>query len=271
MSMNGGEQERASSDGAGALESMVVPSAYVYASTLIEDLTRDGLRLVLEVLLDHEAEAYVASFEHCRDERGRALVSRNGVARPRTVPLGRAAIAVRAPRVNDRRVLDGRRQRYTSAILPPGKPPTLGGAHKLAQDLLRGWGNGDFSAARKHLAARGIAGGEEVEAVLFERWCRWKTRPMADLRFERLTAHVFDHTPLSILETDVLLVISGVLPSGRTELIDLRNGDPRSDAAWADLLVAQRARGLADEITLVDDGDEETMRAFAMAAARTAR
>ena len=44
---------------------------------------------------------------------------RNGHARERQVTVGSGTFTVRAPRVNDQRVVDGARQKFTSEILPP--------------------------------------------------------------------------------------------------------------------------------------------------------
>ena len=65
--------------------------------------------------LDAEVTEYVERYRSARDEAGRALVVRNGQARPRKVTLGAGTVAVTAPRVNDRRV----REQFTSRILPP--------------------------------------------------------------------------------------------------------------------------------------------------------
>lgn len=44
---------------------------------------------------------------------------RNGRGKPRQVTLGSGTVTIEAPRVNDKREVDGERQKFTSAILPP--------------------------------------------------------------------------------------------------------------------------------------------------------
>src|SRR6266487_1827051 len=85
----------------------------------LDQLAREGARRMLQVALELEVAEYVERFRDARDERGWAQVVRNGPAREREVTLGSGTVAVRAPRVNDRRVLDGERQRFSSRILPP--------------------------------------------------------------------------------------------------------------------------------------------------------
>jgi hypothetical protein len=52
-------------------------------SATLDDLARDGARRMVAAALQLEAAEYVARFREARDEGGRALVVRNGTARPR--------------------------------------------------------------------------------------------------------------------------------------------------------------------------------------------
>jgi hypothetical protein len=81
----------------------------------LDEIAREEARRMLELALQAEVDEYVQRAKEARDERGRALVVRNGRARERTVILGIGELRVRAPRVDDRR-LGGR---FTSRILPP--------------------------------------------------------------------------------------------------------------------------------------------------------
>src|SRR6266852_142851 len=81
-----------------------------------------------------------------------AAVVRNGTARSRTVTTGVGPIPVAAPRVNDRRIVEGQRQRFTSAILPPylRRSPRLAGVLPLL--YLHGLSSGDFREALPRIA-----------------------------------------------------------------------------------------------------------------------
>ena len=81
----------------------------------LDGLAREGARRMLAVALELEVEAYLAKHAGARDERGLALVVRNGKARARKVTVGSGTMEVQAPRVHDRRA--GRK--FTSRILPP--------------------------------------------------------------------------------------------------------------------------------------------------------
>ena len=81
----------------------------------LDELARQGAQRMIAAALDEEVEAYLGRHRGERDERGHALVVRNGRARGRKVTVGSGTIELRAPRVHDRR--EG--ERFTSKILPP--------------------------------------------------------------------------------------------------------------------------------------------------------
>lgn len=113
---------------------------------------------MIEVALQLEVEEYVSRHRGERDATGHAGVVRNGTARPRTVTTGVGPIPVTAPRVNDRRIVEGQRQRFTSAILPPylRRSPRL--AWVLPLLYLHGLSSGDFRDALPALLGPEAAG-----------------------------------------------------------------------------------------------------------------
>ena len=70
----------------------------------LDELVRDGARRMLLAALDVEVANYIERYRDFRDERGHALVLRNGRARLRKVTVGAGTLEVAAPRVDDRRV-----------------------------------------------------------------------------------------------------------------------------------------------------------------------
>ncbi|MGH2652241.1 MAG: transposase, partial [Actinomycetota bacterium] len=87
----------------------------------LAEICRLGAERMLALALEAEVDAYLERHRAARDERGRALVVRNGHARGRTVVAGAGAIGVAAPRVDDGRIdpVTGERRRFQSSILPP--------------------------------------------------------------------------------------------------------------------------------------------------------
>lgn len=86
----------------------------------LDEIARAGARRMLAEALEAEVRDYLDAARDQRDERGHALVVRNGYANEREVLCGAGVMEVKAPRVNDRRVdEEGNRQRFKSVILPP--------------------------------------------------------------------------------------------------------------------------------------------------------
>lgn len=89
-------------------------------SSTLDELAREGARRMLAAALEAEVAAYVEEHQEERDEQGHRLVVRNGKAQARKLTLGAGTVELQAPRIDDRRVDEsGRRQRFTSEILPP--------------------------------------------------------------------------------------------------------------------------------------------------------
>src|ERR1700739_1483658 len=117
--------------------------------SLIDELVREGARRMLAEALQAEVDAYCARFADERGEDGQQLVVRNGYHEPREVSTCAGAVAVHAPRVNDRRIdLESfERQRFSSAILPPWARKTPQIEAGLALLCLHGLSSGDFVPA----------------------------------------------------------------------------------------------------------------------------
>src|SRR3954451_22182264 len=86
----------------------------------LDELAREGARRMIAAALKAEADEYVERFADELGEDGKRLVVRNARARERRATIGSGTVAVRAPRVNDKRVDEqtGERQRFSAKILP---------------------------------------------------------------------------------------------------------------------------------------------------------
>lgn len=92
----------------------------VAAGSPLDEIVREGARAMLAAALAAEVAAYVEANADQVDEAGHRLVVRNGFHAEREVTCAAGAVAVRAPRVNDKRTdgTTGARKRFASAILP---------------------------------------------------------------------------------------------------------------------------------------------------------
>jgi putative transposase len=225
----------------------------------LEALAREGARRMLKIALDAEVAAYVTAHAEARDEEGHALVVRNGRANGRTIVTGSGTIAVVAPRVNDKRVVDGTRQRFTSQILPPymGRSPKVDEVLPLL--YLRGLSTGDFRVAIPALL------GADASALSATTITRLTTQWEAEHKtFQQraLTDRAYVYVWVDGIHVNVrleddrvcLLVMLGVRADGIKELIAVEDGYRESTESWQAMLRGLKQRGLAMPVVAVGDG-----------------
>jgi transposase-like protein len=221
----------------------------------LDELARQGARRMIVAALELEVEQYVQALRHVRDELDHATVVRNGHARERTVQVGAGPIKLRAPRVDDRRP----DHQFSSKILPPymRRSPRLEEA--LPVLYLRGLSTGDFSEALKALLGPEAAGfSASTVTRLLKVWQDeyqvWRKRSLEGRDYVYVWA---DGVYFNVrLEEDRLacLVIVGVLPDGRKEVIAIEDGYRESTESWASLLRDMKGRGMAAPVLAVGDG-----------------
>jgi putative transposase len=223
----------------------------------LDELAREGARRMIAAALEAEVEQYVESLRHLRDENGHALVVRNGKSHhERTVHMGAGSIKVQAPRVDDRRP----EHSFGSKILPPymRRSPRLEEAVPVL--YLRGLSTGDFSEALQALLGS-VASGFSATTVtrLLKVWQEeysvWRKRSLAGKEYVYVWA---DGVYFNVrLEEDRLacLVIVGVLPNGRKEVIALEDGYRESTESWASVLRDLKRRGMGAPLLAIGDGN----------------
>lgn len=228
-------------------------------SLTLDEIAREGARRMLAAALEAEVAAYLERYRDERDERGHALVVRNGRARPRKITLGSGTVEIQAPRVNDRRVVDGERQRFTSRILPPYMRRSPKVAEVLPILYLRGLSTGDFKEALPALLGEEASAGlspsviSRMLSVWEEEYRAFRRRDLSDRDYVYVWV---DGVHFRIrLEEDRLcaLVVIGVRPDGTKELIAIEDGYRESTESWAALLRDLKRRGMRAPVLAVGD------------------
>jgi transposase-like protein len=221
----------------------------------LDELARQGARRMILAALELEVEQHIQALRHLRGEQEHRMVVRNGKAQERTVHLGAGSIKVRAPRVNDRRP----EHHFSSQILPPymRRSPRL--EEVLPVLYLRGLSTGDFSEAFAVLLGPEAAGFSPTTItrllkVWQEEYAAWRKRSLNGKDYIYLWA---DGVYFNVrLEDDRLacLVVMGVLPDGRKEVIALEDGYRESTESWASVLRDLKRRGMPAPVLAVGDG-----------------
>lgn len=174
----------------------------------LDELAREGARRMILAALELEVEEYVSKLHHLRDEKGHAVVVRNGSGQERTVQLGAGAVKIKAPRVDDGRP----DERFGSQILPPymRRSPRL----EEALPVLLGPEAAGLSASAVSL----------LLTIWQDEYRAWRKRSLLDKDDVYLWA---DGVYFQVrLEEDrvACLVVIGVLADGSKEVIALEDG-----------------------------------------------
>lgn len=225
----------------------------------LDEIAREGARRMIEAALEVEVEEYIARLRDERDDDGRALVVRNGRGKERSLTIGAGTMKLRAPRVNDKRVIDGERQRFRSKLLPPYLRRSKSVSELLPLLYLRGLSTGDFREALPVLLGEDAAGLSpsaitRLVSVWQEEYVTWKKRSLADRDY--VYAWV-DGVHFGVRLDDerlCALVMIGARPDGTKELIALEDGFRESKDSWAELLRDVKKRGMRAPEVAVGDG-----------------
>ncbi|HWK25513.1 MAG TPA: IS256 family transposase [Solirubrobacter sp.] len=228
----------------------------------LDALAREGARRMIAAALEAEVADYIDRFAGELDEDGRRLVVRNGRARERKLTVGAGTVAVRAPRVNDKRVdpATGERRRFSSRILPAYARRSPKVTEVLPILYLHGLSTGDFEPALRDLLGEDASGLSATSITrLTKSWqaehAQFRTR---SLRFHRYAYLFVDgvHVSVRLGEDDrvCLLVVIGVREDGVKELLAVEDGYRESTDSWAAVLRDLRERGLNEPKLVTGDG-----------------
>ena len=220
----------------------------------LDDIVRAGAQKMLAAALEAEVAAYIDKHAAERNEQGHALVVRNGHARQRQILCGAGELTVATPRVHDGRP----DKRFSSAILPPymRKSPQLEDAVPVL--YLRGLSTGDFTEALAALLGKEAVAGFSATTVtrLLRIWQSeykaWRKRPVGEYVYIWADGVHFN---VRLAEDRLAcLVIIGVTPDGRKEVIGLEDGYSESTEGWLTLLRALKERGMSAPKLAIADG-----------------
>jgi putative transposase len=229
------------------------------AQDVLTDVLRQGAQKLLAQAIDAEVADWLERHLACRNADGRRQVVRNGHLPERTITTGLGPVAVKQPRVHDRRP-PGEREKFTSAILPPYLRKTKSVEELIPWLYLKGVSTGDFSEALAALLgpdARGLSATTvtRLKSVWEKEYQDWSKRSLAGKQYAYVWA---DGVYFNIrLEggRQCILVLMGATADGKKELIAIQDGQRESEQSWKELLLDVQARGLTIEPKLaIGDG-----------------
>jgi putative transposase len=227
--------------------------------TSLDELAREGARRMIAAALEVEVDEYVRRHVEMRDARGRALVVRNGQGKERSVTLGSGTVKIRAPRVNDRRVIEGEKQRFASKIVPPYLRRSRNVSEVLPLLYLRGLSTGDFREALPVLLGDDAAGLSpsaitRLVSVWQEEYATWRARSLEERDYVYIWVDGVHFGVRLDDERIAALVVMGARPDGQKEVIAIEDGYRESKESWLALMRDLKARGMRAPVVAVGDG-----------------
>jgi putative transposase len=214
---------------------------------LMEILKR-GAQELLKRALEAEVEIFLERFENTRDESGKRMVTRNGYLPERTIQTGIGDIAVRAPRVADRRK-SATKIRFTSGILPPYLKRTKSIEELLPWLYLKGISTGDFSEALAALLGKNAPGLSastisRLKDVWSEELKEWQQRSLKGKEYVYVWVDGIHFGARMEDASQCMLVIIGATKHGDKELLTIVDGYRESEQSWLEALNDLKRRGL---------------------------
>ncbi|PWJ54305.1 Transposase, Mutator family, partial [Quadrisphaera granulorum] len=226
----------------------------------LDALAREGARRMLAAALLAEADVYVQAAAGQVDEHGHRLVVRNGYHAERTITTAAGAVAVKAPRVNDKRIDPdtGTRRRFSSAILPRWARRSPSVNEVLPLLYLHGLSTQDMVPALQQFLGTDAGLSAPVIQRLTVQWQAeaeaFNARDLSGVDYVYVWADGIHLNVRLDAERLCLLVLIGVRADGRKELITLAAGHRESAGSWADLLRDAKRRGMRAPVLAIGDG-----------------
>jgi putative transposase len=226
---------------------------------VLTEICRQGARKMLAQAIEAEVADWIDAHAHIRDEDGRRQVVRNGSHPERDILTGLGPIAVKQPRVLDRRSPE-QRERFTPNVLPPYLRRTKTVDELIPWLYLKGVSTSDFPEALQALFgpdAKGLSANTitRLKAGWEEEYGAWSKRSLKGKHYVYVWA---DGVHFNVRLEDgrqCILVLMGATADGQKELIALADGYRESEQSWKELLLDCKARGLDIEPSLaIGDG-----------------
>jgi transposase-like protein len=236
-----------------------LPDPSGFSPDPLTGLIRDGARKLIEQAIEAELATLLSAFADHKLEDGRARLVRHGHLPEREILTGVGPVAVKVPRVRDRKSGE-EKVTFTPSILPRYLRRAKSVEELLSWLYLKGVSSGDFSEAlaallgpdAKGLSAKTIT---RLKAEWWKDYEAWQKRDLGTRRFLYIWADGVYFKPRMAEEKQCVLVIVGADEYGRKELLAMTDGVRESTQSWREVLLDLKRRGLKQDPKLaIGDG-----------------
>ncbi len=228
-----------------------LPDPSGFSPDPLTDLIRDGARRLIEQAIEAELTTLLAAFAEDKLEDGRARLVRHGHLPEREILTGVGPVAVKVPRVRDRKPGEDKIT-FTPSILPRYLRKAKSVEELLPWLYLKGVSTGDFTEALAALLGPNASGlsAKTITRLKTDWWTEyqaWETRDLGARRFLYIWADGIYFKPRMAEEKQCVLVIVGADEYGRKELLAMTDGFRESAENWRAVLRDLKRRGLKQD------------------------
>ena len=222
----------------------------------LTDILRVGAQRMLAAAIEQEVADYVNERTDLVDENGRRLVVRNGHLPEREITTELGLIAVKQPRVRDKRRAD-QREFFSPTLLPKYLRKTKAIEEMIPWLYLKGISTNDFPEALQSLLgsdAKGLSPSTitRLKSAWEDEYDAWNKRSLAGKRYVYMWADgIYSNVRFNNNEgrtkdenRQCLLVLMGATADGTKELIAVVAGRRESEESWKEVLLDLQMRGL---------------------------
>ena len=219
--------------------------------SVLEELARRGAREMLAKAMELEVTEFTEKHKDKTGEDGHRLVVRNGYMDGRELITGIGPVAIKQPRVDDRRLAELEEQRFGSKILPRHMRRVPSVNNLIPVLYLKGVSTGDFSQALEAILGPDAPGLSATNIVRmksgweeeYRSWCR---RDLSEKRYAYFWADGIHVNVRLDEERCCILVIMGADEEGNKELLAVSDGYRESKVSWREIMLDLKRRGLQE-------------------------
>jgi transposase-like protein len=215
---------------------------------VLAELLRQGAEKLLGQAIEAEVEEWLDQRSPCRDDLGRRQIVRNGFMPERVVMTSQGEVAVRQPRVRDRRPAE-HREKFCSAFLPTYLRTTKSAEEPFPWFYVKGITTGDFAEALAALLGADVqrlpsSTVVRLKAIWQQEHLTWTKRSLADKRYPQIWADGIHLKTCAEKNSHCILLLMGAKGDGVQEFIAVGEGSLESESSWRTLLLDCQGRGL---------------------------
>ena len=229
-------------------------------ASILEDVARLSVRLVLQTALEAEVEEFLGRARYERRGDGDRPGSRNGHQPPMTVKTTMGAVQLQRPK------LRGTDQAFCSRLFGAGVTRTNALESLVISGWVRGLSDRDIQATLAEVlgpeAALSKSTVSRICAAIGEEFAAWRTRDLSGVRLDYLFLDASHFKMHPGAPAEPVLAAWGIDVDGKPVFVGLAPASSESTDAWDDFLADLKERGLGAPLLGISDGAPGLTGAF---------